>query len=113
MPEFQGEAGPEEARIDLKMDYIWLGVTMALVIFGIIMIYSASAHLAARRYHNSFYFVQKQLAFAFFGFLAMIAFRFVPYQKFKKWVYNTLFQQPLYQTIISKNLSRTKMQFIY
>ncbi len=87
MPEFQGEAGPEEARIDLKMDYIWLGVTMALVIFGIIMIYSASAHLAARRYHNSFYFVQKQLAFAFFGFLAMIAFRFIPYQKFKKWVY--------------------------
>lgn len=87
MPEFQGEAGPEEARIDLKMDYIWLGVTMALVIFGIIMVYSASAHLAARRYHNSFYFVQKQLAFAFFGFLAMIAFRFIPYQKFKKWVY--------------------------
>ncbi|MBI5606408.1 MAG: putative lipid II flippase FtsW [Deltaproteobacteria bacterium] len=87
IPEFQREAGPEEARIDLKMDYIWLGVTMALVIFGIIMIYSASAHLAARRYHNSFYFVQKQLAFAFFGFLAMIAFRFIPYQKFKQWVY--------------------------
>ncbi len=76
-----------EVKADLNMDYIWVGATLALVIFGVFMIFSASAQLAAKRYHNSFYFAQKQLGFAFFGFLAMIAFRFVPYQKFQKWVY--------------------------
>lgn len=81
------ESGSDRVRTDLNLDYIWVGATLALVIFGIFMVYSASAHLAARRYHNSFYFAQKQLGFAFFGFLVMIGFRFVPYQKFQKWVY--------------------------
>jgi len=85
--DFQSDAGQQEARSDWKIDYAWLGVTMALVIFGIVMVYSASSQLAARRYHNSFYFAQKQACFALIGFLAMIAFRFIPYQKFQKWVY--------------------------
>jgi len=86
MPEFQGNFGDQETGIDWKFDYVWLGVTMALVLFGVVMVYSASSQLAAKRYHNSFYFAQKQLAFAFFGFLVMIAFRFIPYQKLQKWV---------------------------
>ncbi len=69
------------------MDYLFLGLALALVIIGIIMVYSASSHLAAKRYHNSFYFVQKQLVFAFFGLLVMIVFRFIPYQRFERWVY--------------------------
>ena len=85
MPDFQENFGGEGDRTDRKIDLVWLGVTMALVIFGIVMVYSASSQLAARRYHNSFYFAQKQMAFAFFGFLVMIVFRFIPYQKFQKW----------------------------
>ncbi|MCJ7832844.1 MAG: putative lipid II flippase FtsW [Deltaproteobacteria bacterium] len=87
IPNLQENFVGEGARTDWKIDYAWLGVTMALVIFGIIMVYSASSQLAARRYHNSFYFAQKQACFALIGFLAMIAFRFIPYQKFQKWVY--------------------------
>jgi cell division protein FtsW len=86
MPDFQENFGGDRDEIDWKIDWVWLGVTMALVIFGVIMIYSASSQLAAKRYHNSFYFAQKQMAFAFFGFLVMIAFRFIPYQKIQKWV---------------------------
>ena len=85
MPDFKENFGGERDRTDRKIDLVWLGVTMALVIFGIVMVYSASSQLAARRYHNSFYFAQKQMAFAFFGFLVMIVFRFIPYQKFQKW----------------------------
>jgi cell division protein FtsW len=85
--DFEDKMGGEEVKADLSLDYLWVGVTLALVIFGIFMVYSASAHLAARRYHNSFYFAQKQLGFAFFGFMVMICFRFVPYQRFQKWVY--------------------------
>jgi cell division protein FtsW len=87
MPEFQDRTLQEEAGGNLKFDLAWAGITLALVIFGVIMIYSASAHIAARRYHNSFYFAQKQLFFAFFGFIAMIAFRFIPYQKLQTLVY--------------------------
>ncbi|MBA4395355.1 MAG: putative lipid II flippase FtsW [Desulfobacca sp.] len=86
-PDFQEAVRPEEAKTDLRMDHVWLGVTLALVIFGICMVYSASSQLAGRKYHNSFYFAQKQVAFAFFGFLAMMAFRFIPYQKLQKWVF--------------------------
>lgn len=85
--EFEDKIGTEGVKADLSLDYLWVGATLALVIFGIFMVYSASAYLAARRYHNSFYFAQKQLGFAFFGFMVMICFRFVPYQRFQKWVY--------------------------
>ena len=77
----------EETKPALGMDYLFLGLALALVIIGITMVYSASSHLAAKRYHNSFYFVQKQLVFAFCGLLVMIAFRFIPYQRFERWVY--------------------------
>jgi cell division protein FtsW len=89
-PDFQADFRGNEERTDWKIDLVWLGATMALVIFGIVMVYSASSQLAARRYHNSFYFAQKQMAFAFFGFLVMIAFRFIPYQKFQKWAFYLL-----------------------
>jgi cell division protein FtsW len=82
-PDFRGN----EERIDWKIDFVWLGVTMTLVIFGIVMVYSASSQLAARWYHNSFYFAQKQMAFALLGFLAMIVFRFIPYQLLRKWIF--------------------------
>lgn len=86
MPDFQENFESAGDRTDWKIDFVWLGVTMALVIFGIIMVYSASSQLAAKRYHNSFYFAQKQMAFAFLGFFVMITFRFIPYQKLHKWV---------------------------
>jgi cell division protein FtsW len=79
--------GPEPTKSTFRFDLVWLGLTLALVIFGIIMIYSASSQMAAKRYHNSFYFAQKQMAFAFFGMLAMMAFRFIPYQKLKTKVF--------------------------
>jgi cell division protein FtsW len=83
MPDFQENFegdGRTEGKIDWSIGHMtWSSSNL--------MVYSASAHLAARRYHNSFYFAQKQLGFAFFGFMVMICFRFVPYQRFQKWVY--------------------------
>lgn len=69
------------------LNYIWLGVTVLLVLVGIVMVYSASSRLAAERYHNSFYFAQKQAAFALFGFFALMLFRYIPYQVYQRWVY--------------------------
>jgi cell division protein FtsW len=69
------------------LNYIWLGLTVLLVLGGIVMVYSASSRLATERYHNSFYFAQKQAAFALFGFLALVIFRYIPYQVYQRWVY--------------------------
>jgi len=87
LPDFQENFESAGDRTDWKIDFVWLGVTMVLVIFGIIMVYSASSQMAAKRYHNSFYFAQKQMAFAFLGFFVMTAFRFIPYQKLQKWIF--------------------------
>ena len=69
------------------LHYVWLVLTVLLVLVGIVMVYSASSRLAAERYHNSFYFAQKQAAFAIFGFFALMLFRYVPYQVYQRWVY--------------------------
>ena len=77
----------EDLKSNIRVDYLLLGISLTLVIVGIIMVYSASAHLASRRFNNSFYFAQKQMAFALLGLLVMGIFRFIPYQYYQKWVY--------------------------
>jgi cell division protein FtsW len=49
---------------DLNM----FAVTVALVVFGLVMIYSSSAIFASQQYNNSWYFFQKQMLWALVGF---------------------------------------------
>ena len=79
---------PLEAGKEKGQDWIGLGLISILVLLGVVMVYSASSRLAAERYHNSFYFAQKQLVFAGFGFMALILFRYLPYQNYqrRRWV---------------------------
>ena len=47
---------------------MWLfGVVLALVFFGVVMVYSASAIIAADRFGDPFFFLKKQLFWAFLG----------------------------------------------
>jgi cell division protein FtsW len=55
----------------LKSDKILFGAVVILVLFGILMVYSASAVMAAERYHSSYYFAKRQLVFAVIGFVLM------------------------------------------
>lgn len=48
------------------------GVTVGLVVFGLVMIYSSSAIFAAQDYNNSWYFFEKQLLWAVVGFAGML-----------------------------------------
>ena len=57
----------------LQSDKILFGVVVVLVLFGALMVYSASAVMAAERYGNSYYFVERQLIWAAAGLVAMIA----------------------------------------
>lgn len=53
-------------------DLHMLSVTIALVIFGLVMIYSSSAIFASQQYDNSWYFFQKQILWAIVGLAGLI-----------------------------------------
>ena len=57
----------------LQSDKILFGVVVVLVLFGTLMVYSASAVMAADRYGSSYYFIERQLIWAVAGIAVMIA----------------------------------------
>ena len=64
-------------------------ITLGLVAFGCVMVYSASMYSAQYHFGNSSFFLNKQLLGVFLGLVLMIFFSFVDYhilKKFKWWV---------------------------
>jgi cell division protein FtsW len=55
----------------LKSDPILFVTTLLLVVLSVIMVYSASAVLAEDRFHQSYWFLQKQLVWATIGMAAL------------------------------------------
>ncbi|WP_059104699.1 stage V sporulation protein E [Shouchella shacheensis] len=53
-------------------DYVLLGATLALLLIGMIMVYSASAAWATYRFEDAFFFVKRQLFFAGTGVVLML-----------------------------------------
>lgn len=54
------------------MDYSLLILTIILVLFGLVMMYSASGIYADQRYHNPFYFVRRQVLWLAIGIPCML-----------------------------------------
>ena len=54
-------------------DLVILMMTVALTCFGVVMVYSASSIMAAKKFHDSFYFLKRQGMFAVVGFCLMYA----------------------------------------
>jgi cell division protein FtsW len=71
-------------------DYTILFVTLILVAFGIVMVYSASAILAADKFKDSFYFLKKQALFAAGGALLMAIAMKLNYHLWQKLAYPVL-----------------------
>ena len=57
----------------LESDKILFGAVVVLVLFGALMVYSASAVMAAERYGSSYYFVVRQVIWAAAGLVVMVA----------------------------------------
>jgi cell division protein FtsW len=73
-----------------KIDYILLIVVLALVGFGIVMVYSTTAILAGDRFGDPTFFLKRQALHAAIGFLLMIAMMFVPHEMLKRFAYPIL-----------------------
>lgn len=57
----------------LESDRVLFSAVVLLVIFGLVMVFSASAVVAAERYGSSYYFLTRQGVWAALGFIAMMA----------------------------------------
>src|SRR5512132_3289264 len=64
---------------------IWLfGVAVVLLSAGVVMVYSASAIVAADRFHDPYFFLKKQLFWALLGAGAMLAAARLDYRRLEK-----------------------------
>jgi len=62
----------------------WLfAATVGLVLFGVVMVYSASAMLAQSEHHGSFYYVTKQAIWTAIGLVAMLIAMQFDYQRLR------------------------------
>jgi len=67
-------------------DLYFFLITIVLVGFGLIMVYSASAILAQERYQDPYLFLKRQLIWALLGIFSMFGVMNVECQKYRKWV---------------------------
>ncbi|HJV46961.1 MAG TPA: putative lipid II flippase FtsW [Bacillota bacterium] len=67
-------------------DFILLFMTLALVGFGIVMVFSASYILAYynQEYNDSLFFVKRQALWAFFGLIGMLTAMNIPFRVYKR-----------------------------
>lgn len=65
----------------LQSDKVLFGAVVGLVLFGALMIFSASAVMAAEKHENSYYFLWRQLAWAAVGFIALVVMMHVNYRR--------------------------------
>lgn len=70
-----------------KLNYKLLIVIICFVIFGLLMVYSASNVVAMYRYNESTYFFKRQLIFAILGIILMIIISRLPIHLFYKMTY--------------------------
>jgi cell division protein FtsW len=66
----------------LKTDWVLFLAVVALVGFGLVILYSASSAIGELRFKSSWYFVTKQLAWAVIAFCALMYFKRQNYRKF-------------------------------
>ncbi len=61
-------------------DRLLFGSTLALVLFGVLMIFSASAMMSESRFGSGYYFLYRQLIWAIFGLIVLVGFMNLNYK---------------------------------
>ena len=67
-----------------EYDLTILLMAIALTCFGVVMVYSASSVMAAKRFHDGFFFLKRQGLFAIIGFAIMLLVMRVDYHVWKQ-----------------------------
>jgi cell division protein FtsW len=64
-------------------DLIILLMAVALTCFGVVMVYSASSVMAAKKFHDGFFFLKRQGLYALIGFTLMAGAMYIDYEKLR------------------------------
>ncbi|MEK7615557.1 MAG: putative lipid II flippase FtsW [Patescibacteria group bacterium] len=74
-----------------SIDYVLLSIVSAIILFGLIMLLSASSPNGYQQFGDSYYFLKHQLIFGVIpGFAAMLLFAKIPYTFWRKHAWNLL-----------------------
>lgn len=79
---FQGHAALGRRRIDPLI----VGITVALSLGGLIMVFSASGVVAEMKYSDSTHYLQRQIIWMVLGFIVLFVGSQIDYQQWKDWV---------------------------
>jgi len=67
-----------------EYDLVIMLMAIALTCFGVVMVYSASSIMAAKRFHDGFFFLKRQGLFALIGLAIMLVTMQINYQFWRK-----------------------------
>lgn len=80
----------ERMKAKGKFDYLLLIIVLALVSFGIVIVYSTTAILARDRFDDPYFFLKRQGLYTGIGLVLMIVMIFFPYKLFRRFAYPIL-----------------------
>jgi cell division protein FtsW len=73
--------------VQKKTDYIFLAYTGLLLVFGLIMLMSASSAIGEARFGDSFFFIKRQLVYSLIGLVGFFVMANIPYIFWKKYMW--------------------------
>lgn len=79
---FPGNLGISSKRIDPLI----VGITLALSLGGLVMVFSASGVMAENKFTNSTYYLQRQIVWMLLGFGLLLVGSLIDYGQWKRWV---------------------------
>jgi cell division protein FtsW len=95
-PERAAEAGKSKASVPLAstrmgpLDPVLAAIPIALLGFGVVMVFSASSIEASTVWHDPFHFLRRQALFALVGLAVMLGFAQLDYHKLRPLTYPAL-----------------------
>jgi len=78
-------SGLVTAANQARGDRFLLFIVLAMVLFGLLMVYSSSFIFSEERTGDGFAYIRKQLIYASMGFMAMWVSARIPHQKWYQW----------------------------
>lgn len=79
---FPGNLGIGSKRIDPLI----VGITLALSLGGLVMVFSASGVMAENKFTNATYYLQRQIVWMLLGFGVLLVGSFIDYRQWKQWI---------------------------
>ncbi len=70
----------------LSSDKLLFAVTVALVLLGVVMVFSASAEMANEKFHSPYYFLMRQGLWALLGLAGMSILMHIDYHHYRKFI---------------------------